>query len=416
MVFFCMCWIDLLKKNGVECFIAQNNWISSTGASILRNKILKETKIIQFIDFGDYKIFENAGIQTMVYVLVKSFKSPIYNLYHARILDKNIKHSDLVHFLDIEYSDICFLKHFIEINSTKLLNNVIIFVENDIENLLNKIKQDTFNLEETEIAQGIVCPQEFLNIKNARKLSIECSEGEGIFVLNNDEVEKKAFNEAEKKIIKSFFTTSELHKYHGSGNSSRWIIYTRSDMNRKINSYPNIKKHLDRFKSIITSDFGPYGLHRSRKEIFFKGPKIVSLRKCCEPTFTYNDSDCYVSQTFFVIKTNRVNMKYLTGLFNSRLIAFWLRHKGKMQGNLFQIDKEPLLSIPIKKQIGEKGKLISDLVNKIIGIMSDRNFFQDKNKKSKIREIQEQIDQMVYKLYDLTDDEIKIVENFENKK
>jgi len=113
--------------------------------------------------------------------------------------------------------------------------------------------------------------------------------------------------------------------------------------------YPNLKKHLDRFQEVITSNNKPYGLHCARREHYFTGEKIISLRKCAIPTFTYTDFDCYVSQTYFVIKTERVDQKYLTALLNSKLIAFWLRHRGKMQGFQHQIDKAPLVEIPLFK-------------------------------------------------------------------
>ena len=64
--FFGCIGIDLLKEGGIETYIATNNWVTNDGASILRNKILKDSTIINFIDFGDYKIFETASIQTMV--------------------------------------------------------------------------------------------------------------------------------------------------------------------------------------------------------------------------------------------------------------------------------------------------------------------------------------------------------------
>ena len=117
-----------------------------------------------------------------------------------------------------------------------------------------------------------------------------------------------------------------------------------------INPYPNIKRHLDQFQNVITSSNKPYGLHRARNEYFFKNQKIIALRKCVgEPIFTYTDFDCYVSATFYVIKSERIDLKYLTAIFNSKLVAFWLRNKGKMQGRNYQLDKEPLLDIPIYK-------------------------------------------------------------------
>jgi adenine-specific DNA-methyltransferase len=207
----------------------------------------------------------------------------------------------------------------------------------------------------------------------------------------------------DREILKPYFTTSELHKYYGNPKNEYWIIYTDSSFKnpRTTRPYPNLKRHLDRFKSIITSDNAPYGLHRARKEYFFKGEKIISLRKCAEPTFTYTDYDCYVSQTFFVIKSLRINMKFLTALLNSQLIAFWLRHKGKMQGHQFQVDKEPLLEIPIIKP--EEEQPFISLVDQILAA-------KQKDPNANTSALEKQIDEMVYALYDLTPDEIAIVE------
>ena len=86
--------------------------------------------------------------------------------------------------------------------------------------------------------------------------------------------------------------------------------------------YPNIKRHLDQFKKIITSDNKPYGLHRARRESFFKAEKIIAVRKCAIPTFTYVDFDSYVSATFYVIKTDRINQKISDGNFKLQFDCF----------------------------------------------------------------------------------------------
>ena len=69
--------IDVLKNNGIESFIAPNNWITNAGASIFRNKLVNETQIMNFIDFSDYKVFDTAGIQTMVYIISKNKQNEI---------------------------------------------------------------------------------------------------------------------------------------------------------------------------------------------------------------------------------------------------------------------------------------------------------------------------------------------------
>ncbi len=147
----------------------------------------------------------------------------------------------------------------------------------------------------------------------------------------------------------------------------------RFDIKDKINNYPNIKRHLDFYKKIITSDNKPYGLHRARDETFFIGEKIISLRKCPEPTFTYTNYPCYVSQSFYVIKTERFDLKYLTGLLNSKLIAFWLFYKGKMQGNNFQVDLEPLCNIPLKFKSNEETEKVSLLVKETLKLKHNDN-------------------------------------------
>ena len=186
-------------------------------------------------------------------------------------------------------------------------------------------------------------------------------------------------------------------------------------MNNIIYKYPNIKRHLEQFKKINTSAYKPFGLHRARDEKFFKGEKIISLRKCKKPIFTYVDFDSYVLQTFFIIKSSRINLKYLVALLNSKLIEFWLFYQGKIQGNNYQIDKEPLVNIPIKNSIKNEQNYIIDTIENIINIIKHDNHIPETHNNSKINELEKQIDQMIYQLYELTEDEIEIVENFNKK-
>ncbi len=164
---------------------------------------------------------------------------------------------------------------------------------------------------------------------------------------------------------------------------------------------------MDKFGKIITSANKPYGLHRARKEKYFKGKKIISHRKCSEPIFSYNNFDCYVSATFYVIKTNRTNMKYLTGVLNSKIVAFWLCYKGKRQGNQYQVDKEPLMKIPIPKITLQKQHLVEEIINLVNKILRKKK----QNPEVDTKELETQIDQLVYKLYNLTSEEIEIVES-----
>jgi len=85
------------------------------------------------------------------------------------------------------------------------------------------------------------------------------------------------------------------------------------------------------------------------------------------------------------------------------LIAFWLRNKGKMQGNNYQIDKEPLLQIPIFKANTEQQQSIIVLVNQILSI-------KRVNPVADTSDLERRIDKLVYHFYNLTDEEVAIIE------
>lgn len=404
---------ELLKDNsGVLTLIAQNNWVTSHGASKMRNKVLKDTQILSLVDFGMYKIFE-AGIQTMVMIFKKTNTLDTYTFDYRRIIGTNIAFENILAILKKEKSiNIEYLTPII--NKNLLIDKMLTFSNSKVGYILDKISNKmNFQLDPSrEVAQGIVCPQDTLNKKNKEILGDGYNVGQGIFVINNSEKDNLNFDKEEIKLIKPFFTTSQLKKWYKSSNNEKWIIYTDSSFSKskKIQQYPSIKTHLDKFKKIITSDNKPYGLHRARNEYFFEGSKIISLRKCQYPTFTYTDYDCYVSETFYIIKSERINLKYLVGLLNSRLISFWLRHKGKMQGNNYQIDKEPLISIPILNPTNEENNVLVNIVEKIITITRGADYTVNLNKQIIVKEHEKQIDQIVYELYELTEEEIKIVE------
>lgn len=400
--------IDFLKSNGILAFIAQNNWVTSYGASILRNKIIEDTQIINLVDFGDFKIFETTGIQTMIMIFRKDEQSDSYNIDYRKLNYSNsVQFPDILEILSKSNNE-----HVVYLNPSLVrkdfVDKVITFGDKKSEYILNKIaKQGKYCFDDkTEVAQGIVFPQDFLNRKNQKILGNKFKIGQGIFVLNDTEKNSLQLTKNELEIIKPEYTTEELLKYYANPKNRHWVIYTDSSFKgtEKIKKYPSIKKHLDQFVKIITSDNKPYGLHRARDERFFKGDKIISLRKCVEPTFTYTDFDCYVSATFYIIKTDRFDLKYLTGLLNSKLIVFWLKHRGKMQGNNYQVDKEPLLNIPIIKPSDDLQKPIIFLVEKILEE-------KENNINTDISKYVDEIDKHIYTLYRLDDEEIITIEN-----
>ena len=90
--YFFVCYgLDLLKKDGQLGYIVPNNWVSNSGASILRNKILSGSKIDALIDFEDFMVFQNASIQTMIILLTKDDKTDNYNFLSQTFKGKKLK-------------------------------------------------------------------------------------------------------------------------------------------------------------------------------------------------------------------------------------------------------------------------------------------------------------------------------------
>lgn len=432
--FFGALGLDIVKKsNGLISYIAPNNWITNSGASKFRNIVLNKGQIIEYIDFGDFKVFDSAGIQTMIYVMKSSNNNKDYHFNFSKVIDKKIKHKDAQLFLK-RINDKRFEYFKANINQKENFDKPINFVNTELTIIINHIRsKQNFFFDKKEIAQGIVAPQDFLNKKNQAILGDNFNIGDGIFNLSQEEYKNLKLNSEEKKLLKPFYTTTELGRFYGVNKNRLWVIYTGSSFKytENIEPYPNIKEHLDRFQEVITSSNKPYGLHRAREEKFFNNEKIISLRKCVKPTFTFTDFDCYVSQTYFSIQTERLNQKYLTGLLNSNLIAFWLKYQGKMQGDLYQVDKAPLMNLPIiKSSIEIQGK-IAELVSSIISNKQKQIDYQclletSKTENNFDREIQltkvleqitaelekaeSDINSIIYKLYLIKPIEIAMIE------
>lgn len=406
---------DILKNNGYLAFIATNNWVTNSGAKKLRNIVLEESQILSLVDFSSFMVFDSASIQTMIMQFQKIKPPKNYEFHFAKITTQTPIYEDALSLLKNEKTQ---NNEILSINLTpkKFIDKTLNFTKSDYEELFNKIqKYGKFYLEEREVAQGIVPNPDIITKRNIsdEMVSKGIKVGDGVFV-----IEKDFLNvcEYEKKYLKPLYEVEHFGKYYFNKNNSKQLIYTTKNNSKKEN-IPTIIKHLQKFRSIMNNrrenlnkrlDF--YHLHWARDERFFEsGEKIVSVRKCIEPIFSYLNNEAYVMLSLNVIKTQRINVKYLTAILNSKLVAFWLKHKGKMQGNNYQIDKEPLLNIPIVDTNSKNKKLADELINLVDGILKAK----EQNKNANTQELENKINSLVYKLYNLTEDEIKIIENKE---
>lgn len=396
--------LDLLNSNGVLCFIATNNWTTSFGASKLRDKVIKETRICNIVDFGAVMMFESASIQTMVMMFQKDKVTDDYTLDYRRLTASKATEKEAIAILYKSQNDYVMAECYAPIiRRTNLYGKNITFSPNsDVLGMISN-HPNVIYLNNHEIAQGIVFPQDTLNKQNKQKLGSKFYVNQGIFVLTNSELTALDLNSHEQSLIKPYYTNENVERYSVKRDNKFWTIYTDSSYKKadSLNDYPSIKAHLDRFLSIFTSDNRPYGLHRAREERFFMNHKVLAVRKSVgHPIFSYCDFDCYVSQTFNMIQTDRINLKFLTGLLNSKLIEFWLKNKGKMQGANYQLDKEPLQQIPIAVPSNDVQEIIAKLVDMIILLNSTEERASELVQNSYISsEFEKLIDGCIYEIY-----------------
>ncbi|HED1058027.1 TPA: class I SAM-dependent DNA methyltransferase [Campylobacter jejuni] len=384
---------DILKNNGYLAFIATNNWVTNSGAKKLRNIVLEESQILSLVDFSSFMVFDSASIQTMIMQFQKIKPPKNYEFHFSKITTQTPIYDDAINLLKNEKTQ---NNEILKINLTpkKFIDKTLNFTKSDYEELFNKIqKYGKFYLEESEVAQGIVPA-----IDEA-------------FVIKD----KNVFSKNEQCFIKEYYTGLS-GKFYSSFTDKYLIYLSNKNYSGNLDDLPNLKQHFQKYKEILkeskikykTPNKPYFYLHREREEKFFKKgeEKIISQVRCIEPIFVYSNENFYGSRALFFIQTCRINLKYLTGVLNSKLIAFWLKHKGKIQGNLFKIDKEPLLNIPIVNINSKNEKLANKLISLVDEILKAKE--QDKN--ANTQKLENKINSLVYKLYNLNEEEIKIIE------
>lgn len=374
--------IDYLKNEGTLSFIGPNNWATNAGSSILRNKIIKETQIIDYIDFGDFKVFEQAGIQTMILILNKIRPQEKYKVSYLKIADKNEN-------TEIVYEKMFGVKTKIELAPESLINRNLTFSTSEFSTILDKIKsKSNFRLSEQEVAQGIV------------------ADPDKAFIFNPEQ----DFNSNEKECLKKYFTS--VSKFT-SGKQRGLIAYLSKSKNIDIDQVENIKeqllnyeKELKNRREVKNGRLYWFNLHWPRDERFFeKGPKIVCGVRVMVPSFFYTEDEYYGSRALNFIKTERVNLKYLVGILNSKISYFWLKNRGKQLGDLMQVDKGPLLEIPLFVGSKDQQDQVVRMVDQIIDI-------KKQNPESDTKELESKVDNLVMDIYSLSDKEKEVIKNF----
>jgi hypothetical protein len=109
---------------------------------------------------------------------------------------------------------------------------------------------------------------------------------------------------------------------------------------------------------------------------------------------------------------NNANIKIILALLNSNLISFFIKEAFGVLGigGGINFTAQLVENLPLPSIDDEEKKKLGGLADCILKIVESEKWLNKTSEKAKINDYEKQIDQLVYKLYDLTEDEIKIVE------
>ena len=421
--FFFHLALEIGKLNSQVAFISTNYYITATGAVKLRKDLHERATINKLVNFNELKIFESAtGQHNMITLYSKG-------TYRDKVADTCITHrtgfaspqviTRIISWTDdkTEYFKVP-QNYLYDGNDFQIrLRGTNNLTDNSINNILNKIKQQSEYLDKfCNINQGIQTGADKVSSRHIKKYNIKDPPGTGIFVLSASEIEKLNLSLEDKKLLKPWYKNSNIMTWKTINKTSEAVIY--ADKRKRNLENTKLKYHLLRFQDIIndSSANAPY-LHRPR-DILFDGPKIVAPQRSYRNTFGYNEISWYASSGVYIIteKDKDVSLKYLLALLNSQLYYLWLYFRGKRKGKALELVQKPLSEIPIKKINAEKQKPFIEKVDQILALVYSEDYPTNKTKQEQVKALENELNQMVYDLYGLSEEERSIVENFKQPK
>jgi hypothetical protein len=349
--------LDLMQTNSYSTFITSSYWITASGAMKLRDRIRSDVFLIQYINFNENVVFNNAqGVHTNTLTFKKSMKK---NESVECIIFKSTYPvgTDLIEKLPSQ-------KNFV-LDQMKLTfqdwDPYFHFLPKKIRLILELMTKNSIKLDNSGffVKEGIVTGLNKITKKQIKKNNLNNDlNGVGVFILDEENQSDlqviHSFNKEESNHLKPFYKNSNIRKYRTDIETKKRILY----LNRheiSLENLPNIKKHLENFQKPLerSLDNPPY-LNRPRTQEIFTSPKIVTPHRSLQNNFAYNSVEWFAAQDVYFIlsvEKNYQKLKALHLILNSKLAYFWFFWMGKRKGKQLELFGEPLSFFPIPNEL-----------------------------------------------------------------
>ncbi len=417
--FFFHLGLDALKDGGVLTFITTNYYPTADGAIKLRKDFYERTNIVRLINFGEITVFDSARGQHNLITILERSVAPNTDYETEEIVARSkgsINSGALTDVLAGESE----LVRVSEVKKSNVYDSVgsnfyIRFVGGNcgVDEILNKMVAVGKTLDDyAAINMGVqtgadTIGKALLNKYTSRGGTNDYSVGDRIYLLDNI----SSFNGSEKDdVLRKYIKGSAINRYFVDLSKHEWIIYADSQVD--IGKYPNIASHLAKYRDILAhreqvnnSDNAWFRIRGAKRKYFVNtGRHIVTPYRSKTNRFAITDGSTYgAGDIYLLTNINDSYVEFLLGVLNSKLIYFWLYNRGKRKGDMLEFYQTPMSQIPIAISAPEQKQAIEKLVHEII---ADKTA----NPVADTSALESQIDQLVYQLYNLTPEEIAIVE------
>ncbi|WP_187830534.1 class I SAM-dependent DNA methyltransferase [Helicobacter pylori] len=406
--FFALAY-HLLKEKGFNAFITSNKYARAKYGAKLRELLLKKTTLVSYMELNALKVFESAAVDTSIISFIKQtpLKESGFKYYEPTPNDKDDLKST---------SSLLMKQNALSTESFIFANATLLDLRDKMENIGTPLKDWGI-----QINYGIKT--------GANEAFIIPTEKRDEILKNCDDAQKdeRGMSERErtKELIKPILRGKDIKRYSYEW-AHLWVINTHNSYTSApkskihpidIEKYPAIKAHLDsHYDAIVTRcDQGdtPYHLRNCAYLEDFEKEKIVYGEIVQEPRFYLDNGECglgyfYAEATSFILTGE--HLRYLLGMLHSKLITFAFKTfyaGGGLGESGYRYKKAFIERLPIPK-ITEKNQ---ELADKITDCAERILKAKAKDPKANTQELEKEIDALVYQLYNLTDEEIKTIED-----
>ncbi|UOR87612.1 class I SAM-dependent DNA methyltransferase [Helicobacter pylori] len=391
----------LLKDKGFNAFITSNKYARAKYGAKLRELLLKKTTIVSYMELNALKVFESAAVDTSIMSFIKQTppKESLFKYYEPTPDDKN----------DLKSA------RSLPMKQNALSTESFIFADATLLDLRDKM-------------ESVGTPLKDWDIQINYGIKTGANEAFIIPTEKREEILNACKTQEERKrtevLIKPILRGKDIKRYSYEW-AREWVINTHNGYTSNLKSkippidiekYPTLKSHLDsHWDTIATrSDQGdtPYHLRNCAYLEDFEKEKIVYGEIVQEPRF-YLDNGEYELGYFYAEATSFIltgeHLHYLLGMLHSKLITFAFKTfyaGGGLGESGYRYKKAFIERLPIPKITPQNQKLAHKITDCAKAILEAK----EKDPKANTQELEKEIDALVYQLYNLTDEEIKIIE------